>query len=117
MDLDGRKEAVKVVEPEVDVPLPEGGRLMVEENDAMWCDVKFAFNPDNDRPYELHFRVLMGITYSDDHLIAFGTPVADDRDLLNQYKMEIVSRETLKAWIELTQGKARLAIEYKGEIQ
>jgi hypothetical protein len=117
LDLDGREEAVKVVEPEVDVPLPEGGRLMVEENDAMWCDVKFAFNPDNDRPYELHFRVLMGITYSDDHLIAFGTPVADDRDLLNQYKMEIVSRETLKAWIEMTQGKARLAIKHEGEIR
>ena len=117
LDLDGRKEAVKVVEPEMDVPLPEGCRLMVEENEAMWCDVEFAFNPDSDRPYELHFRVLMGITYNVGHLIAFGAPVADDRDLLNQYKIEIVSRETIKARIEMTQGKARLAIKYEGEIR
>jgi hypothetical protein len=31
LHLDGRKEAVKVVEPEMDVPLPEGGRLVVKK--------------------------------------------------------------------------------------
>ena len=113
--LDGREIAVKVVEPEMDVPLPEDGRLVVEENQRVSCDVRFTFNPDGDRPYELHFSVLMGSTYSNNRLVAFGTPVADDRDLLNQYKMEIVSRDDLKAWIEMSQGKARLAIKSQGE--
>jgi len=114
--LDGREEAVKVVEPAMDVPLPEDGRLVVEEKEAVWCDVRFAFNPDSNRPYELHFRVLMGITYAADHLVVFGTSLADDKDLLNEYKMEIVARGGVMAWIEMTQGKARLAIKYRGEI-
>lgn len=109
--LDGREEPVKVVEPEMDVPLPEDGRLVVKENGVDWCDVRFVFNPESGRPYELHYRVLMGITYSDDHLVAFGTPVAEDRDLLNQYKMEIVARGGVVAWIKMTQGKARLVIK------
>lgn len=117
MDLDGREIAVKVVEPEVDVPLPEDGRLVVEENQRVWCDVRFAFNSDSHRPYELHFRVLMGTPYSDSRLVAFGTPIAYDRELLNQYKMEIVSRDDTKAWIEMSQGKARLAIKSEGEIR
>lgn len=116
LHLDGREEAVKVVEPAMDVPLPEDGRLVVEEKEAVWCDVRFAFNPDSNRPYELHFRVLMGITYAADHLVVFGTPLADDKDLLNEYKMEIVARGGVMAWIEMTRGKARLAIKYRGEI-
>jgi hypothetical protein len=110
--LDGRKEAVKVVEPEMDVPLPDGGRLVVKEKDRVWSDARFVFNPDSKRPYELHFRVLSGVTYSADHLVTFGIPLADDRNLLNHYKMEIVARAGLTAWIEMTQGKARLHIKY-----
>ena len=109
--------AVKVIEPEVDVPLPEDARLVVEVDERVWCNVRFTFNPGSDRPYELHFKVLMGNAYSSDHMVVFGTHVADDRDLLNQYTMEIVSRNDLKAWIEMTQGKARLAIKSEGEIQ
>jgi hypothetical protein len=109
--LDGREEPVKVVEPEMDVPLPEGGRLVVAENEGAWCDVKFVFNPESDRPYELHFSVLMGIAYGTDHLAAFGCPIEEDRDLLGRYNMEIVARDELKAWIEMTNGKARLAIQ------
>ena len=116
LHLDGREEPVKVVETEVDVPLPEDGRLLVEEEEAVWCNVRFAFNPDSDRPYELHFRVLMGIPYNTDHLVAFGAPLAEDKDLLNKYKMEIVARGGLMAWIEMTQGKARLAIKHEGEV-
>jgi hypothetical protein len=111
LHLEGREEPVKVVEPEMDVPLPEGGRLVVAENEATWCDVKFVFNPESDRPYELHFSVLMGITYATVHLAAFGCPIEEDRDLLGRYKMEIIARGGLKAWIEMTHGKARLAIQ------
>ena len=117
LHLDGREEAVKVVEPQMDVPLPEDGRLVVKEKEAVWCDVRFAFNPDSDRPYELHFRVLMGIAYTADHLVAFGTPLAEDKDLLNRYKMEVVARGDVIAWLEMTQGKARFLIRYEGEIQ
>ena len=116
LHLDGREEAVKVVEPKMDVPLPEDGRLVVKEKEAVWCDLRFAFNPDSDRPYELHFRVLMGIAYTTDHLVAFGTPLVEDKDLLNQYKMEIVARGGVVAWIEMKQSKARLAIKYEGQI-
>jgi hypothetical protein len=116
LHLDGREEPVKVVEPEMDVPLPEGGRLVVAENEATWCDVKFVFNPESDHPYELHFSVLMGITYATDHLAVFGCPIEEDRDLLSQYKMEIVARGGLKAWIEMTNGKARLAIQKEKKV-
>jgi len=76
----------------MDVPLPEDGQLVVEERGVVWCDVRFAFNSQSDRPYELHFRVLMGINYAVDHLVAFGIPLAEDEDLLSRYKMEIVAR-------------------------
>lgn len=117
LQLDGREEAVKVVEPEMDVPLPEQGRLVVKENEVVWCDVRFAFNPESNRPYELYFRVLMGITYAADHLVAFGTPLAQDENLLSQYKMEIVAKGGLRAWVKMTQGKARLGIKYKKPLQ
>lgn len=117
LHLNGREEAVKVVEPEMDVPLPEAGRLVIKEKGMDWCDVRFAFNPESDRPYELHFKVLMGITYAADHLLSFGIPLAEDNDLLSKYKLEIVARGGVKAWIEMTQGKARLFIQYKGHIQ
>jgi hypothetical protein len=117
LHLDGREEAVKVVEPQMDVPLPEDGRLVVKENEAVWCDVRFAFNPESESPYELHFSVLMGITYTADHLVAFGTPLAEDKDLLNRYKMEVVARGGVIAWLEMTQGKARFLIKHEGEIQ
>ncbi len=100
----------------MDVPLPEGGRLVVKEEEAIWCDVRFALNPESGRPYELHFKVLMGITCDTDHLIAFGTSLEEDEDFLNKYKMEIVARGGVLAWIEMKKGKARLAIKYEGEI-
>jgi hypothetical protein len=117
LHLDGREEAVKVVEPEMDVPLPENGRLVVKEKEVIWCDVRFTFNPDSHRPYELHYKVLMGNAYTADHLVAFGTPVAQDKDLLNKYKMEVVARGGVLAWLEMTQGKARLFIKHEGEIR
>jgi hypothetical protein len=113
----GRQTEIKIVEPELDYPLPEDDRLVVAEKDTCLTDVVFKFNPASDRPYELHFRVLMGITYSTDHLIAFGTSMEEDKNLLSEYKMEIVARGGVKAWIEMTQGKARLFIKYTGTTQ
>jgi hypothetical protein len=117
LHIDGRKEAIKVVEPEMDVPLPENGQLVVAENGVVRCEVRFVFNPQSDRPYELHFKVLMGITYAAEHLVAFGIPLDEDGELLSRYEMEIVARGGVRAWIKMTQGKARLSIKYKEQIQ
>ena len=117
LHLNGRKESIKLVEPEMDVSLPENGKLVVKEYGIVWCDMRFAFNPQSDRPYELRFRVLMGITYTADHLMAIGSPLEEDEDLLSLYKVEIVDRDDLKAWINMTQGKARLSIKYREQIQ
>jgi hypothetical protein len=56
---------------------------------------------------------LKGVTYATDHLVVFGTAEADDPDLRNQYDLEIVARGNVKAWIRMTQGKARLAVKYE----
>ena len=117
LHIDGHKEAIKVVEPEMDVALPENGHLVASENGVVWCEVRFAFNPQSDRPYELHFKVLMGITYAPGHLVAFGTSLQKDENLLSRYEMEIFFLGGVKAWIKMTQGKARLFIKYKEQIQ
>lgn len=78
LHLDGRKEEIKVVEPEVDFPIPEGGRLEVREKDAGLTDVAFKFNPESDRPYELHFKTLKGVRYAADNILSFGSEKATD---------------------------------------
>lgn len=111
--LDDRQEEIKVVEPEVDLPIPEGARLAVRENDVCLTDVSFKFNPASDRPYELHFSTLKGIRYAADHVKAFGTEKAADKDLRRAYSMAIIDRGGLHATIEMTRGKARIHIQYR----
>jgi hypothetical protein len=113
LNINGREEEVKIVEPDMDLPLPEGSRLVVQEKDARLCDVVFEFNPESSRPYELHFQVMMGVTYAANHLVTFGIAAEEDKDLLSVYRMMIVDRGGVKADIEMTRGKARLFIVYK----
>jgi hypothetical protein len=113
LHLDEREEEIKVVEPQFDLPLPEGSRLVVSEKKACLCDVAFEFNPQSKRPYELHFRVMMGVTYAADHLVTFGTAPEEDENLLSVYRMVIVDQGGVRADIEMTRGKARLFIVYK----
>jgi hypothetical protein len=113
----GRQEEIKIVEPELDFPLPENDRLVVAEKDHCLTDVVFKFNPASGRPYELHFKALSGITYDTDHLMVFGIRLEDDENLLSEYEMKIVDRGRVQAWIKMTQGKARLIIKYRGAIQ
>jgi hypothetical protein len=113
LHLDGREEEIKIVEPQLDVPLPKGSRLVVKEKDTCYCDVAFDFNPQSKRPYELHFRVMMGVTYAADHLVTFGAPPEEDEDLLSVYRMKIVDLGGVKADVEMTRGKARLFVVYK----
>lgn len=113
LHLNGREEEIKIVEPQIDVPLPVESRLVVREKAACLCDVAFAFNPQSSLPYELHFGVMMGVAYTRDHLVAFGTDPEVDKDLLGVYRHTIVDRGGVKADIEMTGGKARLFIVYK----
>ena len=113
----GRQLEIKIVEPELDYPIPENDRLVVSEKDDRLTDVVFRFSPESERPYELYFNVLMGTEFESERLFAFGTPLEDDKDLLSQYDMEIIDRGGVKAWIKMAQGKARVAIKYEGQIQ
>lgn len=108
-----REEEIKIVEPEVDVPLPEKSRLVVHEGEDCLCDVVFDFNARSTRPYELRFRVMMGAAYEPDHVIAFGTDPEIDRELRNTYRHTIIDRGSVRADIEMTDGKARLMVVYK----
>lgn len=113
LQVNGREEEIKIVEPEIDVPLPKESRLVVREKEACLCDVAFDFNPQSGRPYELHFRVMMGVAYARDHLVAFGSDPEVDKDLVGVYRYTIVDRGGVKADIEMTGGKARLFSVYK----
>ena len=111
LHLDRRQEAIKVVEPEMDFPLPEGGRLVVKDRDVCLTDVVFRFNVESDRPYELHFAVHRGV-HAKDHVLTFGAEKDADKNLIGVYTEKIVERGSLQARIEMTHGKARLAIKY-----
>jgi len=108
-----REEEIKIVEPEVDVPLPDESRLVVHEGEDCLCDVVFDFNARSTRPYELRFRVMMGTAYEPDHVVSFGIDPEIDRELRNTYRHTIIDRGGVRADIEMTHGKARLIVIYK----
>ena len=69
-NLDGREEPVKIVEPKIDLPFPEGGRLLVDIGKTRFCEVVFRFEADEKKPYRLNFDVRHGVHYGDS--LAFG---------------------------------------------
>ena len=111
--LDGRQEPVKIVEPEIDLPFPDGGRLLVDEADTRICDVVFGFEPAARDPYRLHFTVLDGVRRDTGQLFAYGTGVAGENDMEAVYRKTIVQRGNVRARIEMSGGKARLLIRYR----
>jgi hypothetical protein len=110
--LDGQEEEIKIVEPEMDFPISEEGRLVVREGTFCLTDVKFSFNLESERPYELHFRVHKGIEHPEGLWKRFGGGGALEQDLNSIYEEDIVRKEGLAAWIEMTRGKARVYILY-----
>jgi hypothetical protein len=110
--LDGRKEEIKMVEPEVDFPLPKDGRLVVREKETRLIDVVFMFHPEKKRPYELHFTVKAGVAYAEPHVRTYGNPEINDKGFSDVYAESIVARGGLKAWIEMRRGNARIYIQY-----
>jgi len=110
--LDSREEEIKIVEPEVDLPIPEGGRLVVREKETRKTDVIFTFNPESPRPYELHFVMKAGVSYAKPHVRKYGSSEINDKGFNDVYTESIVARGGVKAWIEMRRGTARIYIRY-----
>ena len=113
MELDGRREKIKIVEPEVDVALPHEGRLLIHEGNRCLHDLTFWFHIDADSPYQLRFSVKEGEDRTGTQPEGFGAPGDEDRQLRSTYRRDLLDRGGLKAWIEMTGGKARLFVQYK----
>jgi hypothetical protein len=112
--VDGREEEIKVVEPLVDFPLPEGAHLMVSENELCLTDVVFAFKPESDRPYQLHFKVRVGGDNTEPRIKTFGQPAKLDEGFNSIFTERIIERGGVESWLEMTRGTARIFIRYKG---
>ena len=114
--LDGRKEPVKLVEPEVDFPMPNGGTLLVDQGEnRRLCDMIFIFDRTEAKPYKLNFNAMLGTAYDQPQQVSFG-PLAPEQDNLNLaavYHMIIVTCGDVQARIEMTGGKARLHVTFQ----
>lgn len=113
--LDGREEPVKIVEPTIDLPFPDGGRLLVNEAEKRLCDVVFRFDPEATHPYCLTFKVLNEVHYGANLALTYGAGVARESDMRAVYSKTIVDRGGVHAQIEMTRGKARLLIRTRKE--
>jgi hypothetical protein len=111
--LDGKEEEIKLVEPELDYPIPEDGRLRVYEKKDCLTDVIFKFDATAQQPYGLLFYCQNGVQYKEVELETFGKEYAFDKNFTQLYKKKILDRGGVEAWIEMTRGKARVHIIYK----
>jgi hypothetical protein len=111
--LNGREEPVKIVEPQIDLPLPEGCRLLVDEGTARICDIVFRFEADARKPYRLHFKTFKMQPEQEGRQLAYGTGGGRKSNMRAAYRKTIVSRGNIRAHIEMTEGKARLLIRYR----
>ena len=115
--LDGREEPVKIVEPKIDLPFPNGARLLVDDAKTRLCDVAFRFDPDANRPYHLNFSVLNEVRYEEGLLLTYEADGARENDMHAVHRKTIVERGNVQARIEMTHGKARLLIQYLGSVE
>lgn len=111
--VDGREEPVKIVEPEIDLPFPDGVRLLVDEGERRLCEVVFRFDMEARQPYRLHVRFLRESGSDDDLHLAYGAGVAPESDMREVYRKTILERGNVRARIEMTQRKARLQLRYR----
>jgi hypothetical protein len=112
LDLDGRKEPVKIVEPQIDLPLPEGGRLLVDEGQTRICEAVFRFDADAGKPYRLQLKSYTESTV-EDRQPTYGTGGNLKSNLDAVFRKTIVNHGNVTAHIEMTGGKARLLIRYR----
>ena len=111
--LDGSEEEIKVTEPKLDYPLPQGSRLLIEVEEAPAVDVRFQFNARSELPYELHFRVGEGLDYQklegEAKVVAYGSQA--DKDLLEEHFARVLEYGNTRVTIGMTRGRARVYIE------
>ena len=111
--LDGSEEEIKVTEPKLDYPIPQGSRLLIEVEKTPVVDVRFQFNARSERPYELHFHIKEGLDYDDlegeAKLVAYGSQ--GDKDLLEEHFARVLEYGNTMVTIGMTRGKARVYIE------
>jgi hypothetical protein len=113
--LDGRTEPVKIVERNMDLPFPEGARLVVDEADTTLCDVVFRFDGEAQKPYQLIFTVLGEIKYDDGLPLTYPEEDAASKNSLHTvHRKTILEKDNLLAHIQMQQRKARLLIHYLG---
>lgn len=109
--LDGRREPVKVVEPEVDIPVPEGAKLFVHEAGRCLCDVRVHCAPaPASLYYELRFKVFKGVSYRSSKVVVFGGEDTASEKPNREYRMKIAESGAVEAWIVMAHRKARLLI-------
>ena len=111
--LNGSEEEIKVTEPKLDYPLPQGSRLLIEVEETPVVDVRFQFNARSERPYELRFRVREGFDYQElegeAELVAYGSQA--DKDLLEEHFSRVLEYGNTRVAIGMTRGRARIYIE------
>jgi hypothetical protein len=114
LQRNGKTEAIKMVEPEVDLPLPDNTELRIMEDDACLRMVVFRFDRER-RCYLLTFHNRdrsqdPGRTFTE----MFGPDPKPQQKVRDQiYTREIFRRHNLLAWIEMARGKARIRIRYE----
>lgn len=113
-DLDGRREPVKIVDPHVDLPFPEGGRLLIDDAGERICEVTFRFDADAQRPYRLVYTAMDGDHPERERESAFGRGVASEGAMRTRYRETLVKRGNVHARVEMQHAKARLVIDYRG---
>jgi hypothetical protein len=110
--IDGREKEIKVVEPQLDYPLPEGARLKVHEKEVCLVDVTYIFMPQNGRPYQLKFAKKARGADTEPHIRTYGDPTRPDKGFDSVFSKGLIDQSGVKAWIEMTRGTARIFIRY-----
>ena len=115
--INGGDEEIKVTEPRLDYPIPQGCRFLIKVDEAPVVDVRFEFEPGSERPYELHFQVREGLDYQElegkAEVLAYGSLA--DEDLLEEHFARVLEYGNIRVTIGMAHGKARVYIETEGE--
>jgi len=111
--IDGREEPVKLVEPKLDLPFPDGALLRVAEGEHPLCEVAFHFDGEADRPYRLRLRAPDTAGRWQTKSSAYGEGVAPESEMTAVYRKTILNRGNVQVEIEMTRRKARLQIDYR----
>jgi len=111
LHLDDKIEEIKIVEQEVDVPLPEDAELHIIEADSWRKSIVFRFDEVR-RLYSLEVRQRASPQdpWRSSTEVFGPEPQPQKRVRDSIYACEIFRRQDLRAWIEMDRGKARIRI-------